>query len=48
MVGFHSRNVRFTFCVSFSICPIASRLLSCATYLPQYTSGGRGLPVFLP
>lgn len=28
--------------------PIPSRLLSCATYLPQYISGGLGLPVFLP
>ena len=38
--AFQSTYVFSTFSVSFSVTPIASRLLSCATYLPQYTSGG--------
>src|SRR4029077_10359634 len=28
------------FSVNFSVTPIASRLLSCATYFPQYSNGG--------
>src|SRR6266545_7224373 len=38
--GCHCRYVLMTFSVSLSVTPIASRLLSCATYLPQYTSPG--------
>src|SRR5215831_17113710 len=44
-VGCQSRNAAMTFCVSFSACPIPSRLLSCATYLPQYINGSV-CPVF--
>jgi len=32
---FQSTYVFRTFCVSFSVMPMASRLLSWATYLPQ-------------
>ena len=48
MVGCHSSTVFVMFCVSLRYWPMPSRLLSCATYLPQYISGGLAILVFLP
>ena len=43
--GVHVRNSRLMWRVSARNCPIPSRLLSCATYLPQYIIGRRASPV---